>query len=246
MKNEEKLRKAVKLLQAELPYVALDHTKDTISVVINLLNEFAIDNVTVNNSSRKLIDFCYTDYFRQAICGIYHDDKEKVGVATDCKWIVVSKVDYNPDFAGKTIDKYGKEIEGKFPNYLLVMEEPRGYESNPSSMMEILPVALCKETVKQMKAYKKINGNKSADRPFVRIGETWFDAERLLSINAYMGECLVFTLSGGDRGFFTDHRGKECLLMGMRVDYKYDEDEKEAKRHRAMFFGGDNVKHYID
>lgn len=246
MKNEKKLSKAVQLLQSELPYVALDHTKDTIAVVVNLLNEFAIDNVSVTNSSRKLIDFRAMDDFRPVLCGIYHDKENKVAVATNGKYMAVSKDDYNPDFAGKIIDQYGEEIEGKYPNYLLVMKEPREYINHPSHMMELLPVARCKEVVKQMKAYTKINGKKSADHPMVRIGDTWFNAERLLDINAYMGECRAFTISGGDRTYLINDDGKECLLVGMNVNYESDEDENEAKRHRAMFVDSSEVKHYID
>lgn len=81
--------------------------------------------------------------------GVYHDPSYKVAVATDSKILVASADDYKAEYAGQIIDKYGKEIDGKYPYWHSVIPDLTGYMPTPIDKEALNTMA------KELEALKK-------------------------------------------------------------------------------------------
>ncbi len=81
--------------------------------------------------------------------------RKQCAVATDGIAMIVSNSEYNEEFAGKIIDKYGDPVDGRFPKYNTVFpHHMETYTSYPLSADDI------RSGLKQMKAYIKQNSIK--------------------------------------------------------------------------------------
>lgn len=82
---------------------------------------------TANCKSKfNLYDFTSKDNIRPAMTGVYHENGLKI--ATDGYILCVIKEQYAPELEGKVIDKFGVEIECKFPNWKRVIPTYRDNE----------------------------------------------------------------------------------------------------------------------
>lgn len=90
----------------------------------------ALNTPKVKNGGKvKIYDWVSKDKrLPQRIMGVFHDAENKVAVATDTHVLIVSKVDYNEDYAGRIIDKKGDDCKGRFPDYMRVIPKSEGKE----------------------------------------------------------------------------------------------------------------------
>lgn len=165
MKSEQKLKEVIRILN-------LDYKDDTrLQYCSEMLHQFIIDNTPdKGKGSFDIQKWVSTDLLRPVMAGVYHDPSYKVAVATDSKVLVASADDYNPEYAGQIIDKYGKPIDGKYPCWHSVIPNLEGYMPTPidkaalNAMAKEL-VALekeCCEKVKKDRSFAKVEVEKGS------------------------------------------------------------------------------------
>lgn len=179
MKSEQKIIQALK--HAEY----YSKTDDNFRLVVDLLNEFLVDNKTPQKKgSFNIYNFVEKDGLRPVLNGVYHDRESEFAVATDGHILVTSKADYNPEFAGKVVDKYGKVIEGKYPEFKALLESYKKdselYEIDTSSVKKIIAIFKTKKACS--KEYKYAT-------PIVAIGENAYNALQLQSFLTISDKC---------------------------------------------------------
>lgn len=194
MKSLEKLQTAIKAINFKNEDGSLD-------VALNLLHEFMVDNESKQKRT-TIKDFRAKEKYRPAMCGIFHDADDKVAVATDGHVLLVSKSDYNEDFAGKTVDEYGNEIESKIPKYKSVLPcSLDNYQSYPLSAEDV------RKGLNELKAFAKQN----------KIDKNFY-ATHLESNVSFDPELLIK---------FADFSDGEIQLCGVtRPALHYGEDSK--------------------
>lgn len=96
---------------------------------------------------------------QNSLCGVFHDPDTKAAVACNMFVLISDTTQYNPDLAGKIIDKKGNEIPIKYPSYR---------DHIPSDCDHALDLsAITKESVKE--ASKKHWTERHIDCEEVRI-----------------------------------------------------------------------------
>ena len=185
MINFDKLKDAY----ADLEVLAsgLDEgAKAYIEHIRNDIMEFMIDNEPVKKGTVSLWDFTSHDNNRLVMTGVYHDKERKVAVATDGHVLVAdkdiydeNKTDNTDKFAGRMpVDKYGKFIDGRYPNWHDVVPE----KTNEFKTFHIT-VKDVDEYIKKCNAFMKLNGftGRYAEKPvyYVKEADAWFNANYL-------------------------------------------------------------------
>ena len=118
------------------------------------------------------------DETRPAMCGVFHDRGYKV--ASDSHVLVAIKDTYDEALEGHILDRTGKDIVGKYPKWDLVFpkEEGTGYNIDTQKVYDLL---------KQEKVEKKAAGKwGSPRRAYVKVGETFFRADKLGMVCTFM------------------------------------------------------------
>ena len=101
--------------------------------------------------------------------GVYHDSGYMI--ATDGMKLVALKAGYAPSLEGKVIDKKGKEIEGRFPNWKSVIPD---YDIVPSEVFEL--------TLQEKENLERNmeEGKKELKIPLTQIGQHYWWTEDIL------------------------------------------------------------------
>lgn len=165
MKSEQKLKEVIRILNLDF--------KDDIKLQYcsKMLHEFIIDNTPDKcKGAFDISKWVSKDEYRRVIKGIYHDPSYKVAVATDTRILVASADDYKPEYAGQIIDKYGKEIDGKYPSWHCVIPDLTGYMPTPIDKEALNKIAKeleaikkeCCEKITKGSAYAKVEVEKGS------------------------------------------------------------------------------------
>ena len=136
MKSEKKLQDAIYKLELFRQELDCKYTGSIVDEIKRQLHEFMIDNErTPKKNEFNIWDWTCNDSLRPVINGIFHDKENKMAVATNAHMLVAdadyydeSKVDSVGFDMGKSkhdrpIDKYGKFIDGRFPNWKAVIPQ---------------------------------------------------------------------------------------------------------------------------
>lgn len=134
--------------------------RDELRNVLKKMEEFMRANIAERKKGPDMFKYTYTakykngEYERPDIAGIYHDSENQVAVATDTRVLIVSKKDYNPEYAGHTVTKKG-EILGteerpiRFPKWRDVIPNTTYYKR--ADMEEV------NEKIRKAQAARKLN-----------------------------------------------------------------------------------------
>ena len=122
------------------------------------------------------------DETRPVMCGVYHSQGYKV--ASDSNVLVAVRDAYDEALEGHILDRTGKDIIGKYPKWESVF--PR--EDGEDRRAHTLDTAAVYELLRQEKAEKKAAGNGAgiARRAYVKVGDTFFRADKLAMICSFM------------------------------------------------------------
>lgn len=135
----------------------------------------------------NLYKWTVADELRPMLAGVFHDAEKEVAVATDAHTMIISKSDYNADYAGKVVNKKGDQIDGKYPDYTRCM--PRNGEI----------VNIDRELLKNNLEIAKSHNKKHKSSPvfYIEIAQDLVlsirGCEQLLSLP----ENMIFTWGGG-------------------------------------------------
>ena len=243
MKSEKKLQDAIRKL--DWMKQALEGGAGigvfTIDEIKRQLHEFMIDNMrTPKKNEFNIWDWTCNDDLRPVMNGIFHDKENKMAVATNAHMLVAdagyydeSKVDSVGFDMGKSkydrpIDKYGNFIDGRFPNWKVVIPQ-----QTDEWVLHHVDLQELDEYIKKCNAYLKMQGlnNKYKPRAVYQVGDTWFNAEMFrMMMTATNGDVWVKT---PDRPavYWSDKR--TALLMPMLVE---ESELMQEEKENGMYF----------
>lgn len=201
------------------------------------IHEFMVDNEpSPKKGELNLWDFTANDALRPVLCGIFHDKENGMAVATNAHILVADKALYDESKADteetrRPIDKYGKFIDGRYPNWQNVIPtreraKELGYERYYVDVKDL------DDYIKRCNAYMKINGytGKCAKRIVYNVPNSnlWFYAPLFRTfLLASGGEVYLRNdKPDGAAVYWSDER--IVLIMPMIVDapekIKYDDE----------------------
>lgn len=154
----------------------------------------------------SMYDFTGKKTLRQYEC-VYYDNGCQI--ATDGRQILVLKQDYDKELEGKAIDKYGVELDTKFPKYKAVLPKSLdGYEKH-----EIDPERFYSWIDERRAAFKLQNDGKSIKYDggwFVRIGHCLFAAELfnlIIKAAKELGSMTIHTIASDQGAVIQTEKG---------------------------------------
>lgn len=197
-------------------------------LAMQYLHEFIVDNTPTPKGVFNIWDWTVNDPYRPVMSGVFHDKENKVAVATDAHMLVVckesfdeSKVDVDGFYIGsgskvityRPIDKYGKFMDYRFPNWQAVIPPKDGY------LQEHVSLEVLDEYLKKCRAFIKLEGyGKRKPIPLYKVGNVWLHAEKLRKfIVASDGKVMV---KSNDRPIVYWGEKRTVLLMPMLVEDK--------------------------
>lgn len=185
MKSIEKLQRVINAIRD----VRGQENEATVKFACNLINEFLIDNETLPKGKADLFAICKrTDKFRPAMTGVFHDAEHEMAVSTDTHILVATKADYKPEFAGKIVDKYGNEIQAKFPDWMRIIPTPD--KNRPYGTDITLDADVYRRAIKEDKAWRKMQSWKGGKYPTpIKLSESghFASADLLLLASLFCG-----------------------------------------------------------
>lgn len=202
--------------------------ESTISYIKQLLQEFMVDCEPKKKGKFNIWDFTVKDPYRPVYEGVFHDKENEVAVATDAHMLVAckesfdeSKVDVEGFHIGseskvityRPIDKYGKFMNYRFPNWQAVIPPKDGYLQEHVSLEDL------DEYLKKCRTFIKLEGyGRAKPIPLYKVGNVWLHAEKLRKfIVASDGDIMIKdharpVVSWGEK--------RTVLLMPMLVEDK--------------------------
>lgn len=142
----------------------------------------AIYSETPSTSTKfDIYKMAANDELRPVMCGVFHNQGYKV--ASDSHILVAVRDAYDEALEGHILDRKGQDIIGKYPKWESVFpsetsEEKKAYTLDTAAVYELL---------RQEKAEKKAAGREgTARRGYVKVGDTFFLAEKLAMICTFM------------------------------------------------------------
>lgn len=121
------------------------------------------------------------DDMRPVMCGVFHDKGYKV--ASDATVLVAVRDAYDEALEGHILDRKGQDIIGKYPK----LESVFPSETSEEKKAYTLDTAAVYELLRQEKAEKKAAGrDRVARRGYVKVGDTFFRADKLAMICTFM------------------------------------------------------------
>lgn len=211
----------------------------TISHIMNLIHEFMIDHEPKKKNTFNIWDWIANDPLRPVMNGVFHDVENKMAVATNAHILVAdaecydeSKVSGEFQSFGRCmpIDRYGKHIEGRFPNWRAVIP-PQTNEW----VLHHIDLKELDEYIKKCNTYMKLNGmtGRFTKQVVYKVGDTWFLAD-YLRMFAIATEGNVYVKSHDKPAVYWGDKRK-VLLMPM---YLPEEDIAKGKLiPEAMAYG---------
>lgn len=145
----------------------------SVEEIHNFVKLQIFESTKVKTSKFNIFNHCKkNDELRPAFAGVLHENGQRI--ATDAHQIVVIKSEYPTEYEGKIIDKEGKEIDYKFPNYEAILPKLN------SELTEIsFNIDEIKSQFKQYKAFKKIDKNGKNPHFKFNLKDTYFNIELL-------------------------------------------------------------------
>lgn len=231
MKSIEKLQRVINAIRD----VRGQENEATVKFACNLINEFLIDNETAPKGKADLFAICKrTENQYLPLTGVFHDAEHEMAVSTDVHILVATKADYNPEFAGKIVDKYGKEIPAKFINWMRVIPTPD--KDRPYDTEITLDADVYRRALKEDKAWRKMQGTKGSKYPTpIKLSDAglFASADLLLLASLFCGSLKVNNPL--DPMFYRDDE-KIVLVMPM-VGLSHGED---TSAHTAFSLVNEN------
>lgn len=148
-----------------------------------LIAEFIVDNEPKKKGTFNIWDYVANDDLRPVMNGVFHDKENGYAVATDAHILVADKDLYDEkltyqgtDFGGQEpVDKYGKFIKGRYPNWKAVIPVNReGYQTYHISLDDV------DAYIKKCNTYMKLNGMTGKYKKSINYNvpgtDCWFDA----------------------------------------------------------------------
>ena len=190
----------------------------TVEEIHNFVKLQIFENTNVKTAKFNIFNHCKKKgELRPDLTGVFHDKGQRV--ATDAHQIVVIKCEYPQEYEGKIIDKEGKEIgkeridkEGKaiaarFPNYDAILPKLN------SELTEIsLDIDEIKSQFKQYKAFKKID--KYGENPHFKfnLNDNYFNTEMLFD------KALPFLEYSAGKVYLTGHKKPQLYIVNSNGD----------------------------
>lgn len=147
---------------------------------------------------KNIYDFVSNDWLRPAFVGVFHDGENKVAVASNLCILLLSKPDFNEQLANAErhpYDKDGREIKASFSPYTGLLSEGRRLNADREKAvvgkLNAKAVKAALNAAKELRQrVKDLQGVKWAitKRAYVRIGNDWFNAERISKLLPYFGD----------------------------------------------------------
>ena len=173
----KELQEAVRIL--DYARTDLSNAKEDIESAIDRIKAAIFMETPLPKGSFDLWDFVSDDECRPAMCGVFHDGGYKV--ASDATVMAAVRESYDEALEHHIVGKDGRYIIGKYPKWNTVI--PRNDEESTAHTIDTAKVY---ELVKRMKAENKLVGKHERIRAFARIGDTFFDAEKLVLACRFM------------------------------------------------------------
>lgn len=165
-----------------------DELSHVAEYIQKLIAEFIVDNEPKKKGTFNIWDYVANDDPRPVINGVFHDKEKGYAVATDSHILVADKDFYDNSLSDpekleqsgpckgmRPVDKYGKFIDGRYPNWSAVIPTNQGnYTKYTISLEEV------DAYIKKCNTYMKLNGmtGKYKKSIFYNVPGTdcWFDA----------------------------------------------------------------------
>ena len=183
---------ALKELQTALQYLNIIHddngdlnaeeVKFSVGEAIRAIQGAIFSETPSTSTKFDIYKMASKDETRPVMCGVFHDKGYKV--ASDATVLVAVKDSYDEALEGHILDRTGKDIIGKYPKWESVF--PR--EDGEDRQAHTLDTAAVYELLRQEKAEKKAAGKGAciARRGYVKVGDTFFRADKLAMVCAFM------------------------------------------------------------
>lgn len=197
-----------------------------LDTAISLLKEFLIDNEpTPRTSGGNIFSICSTESARISLQGVYHDPTCEMACACGSHILVMTKADYNPEYAGKIVTKYGKEINAKYPSFRGVIPNGDGYDKTFT-----IDVDVCRRAIKEKNAKLNIMRANARTRKestvTIQVMPGYFaDANDLLKVAGFATE---FKAGENNRAFYMKDDEKTVLFMPKYLNGIEDGDTHTA------------------
>ena len=153
-----------------------------------LIAEFIVDNEPKKKGTFNIWDYTAKDDLRPVMNGVFHDKEKGYAVATDAHILVADKdlydatladpVEYKqsePFLGMRPVDKYGKFIDGRYPNWSAVIPTNQGNHTKHTISLEELDAY-----IKKCNTYMKLNGMTGRCKKSINYNvpgtDCWFDA----------------------------------------------------------------------
>ena len=215
---------------------------DAVNYTMDLLNEFMVDNERTKNKSFNIWDWTVIDSLRPVMEGVFHDKLEEYAVATNAHMLVADKDSYDESKTDngegldgfrkefrRPINKYGKFIDGRFPNWLAVIPQKTDHIKYKVSLQDL------DEYIKKCNAWMKLNGYTGKYRKTIVYKVTdgaYYNAEYLRTFLVATNEELYIKDKmekyGDDKRacYWSDTR--QAIIMHLLVDDdKFIDEAKE-------------------
>lgn len=204
--------------------------EQTVEYIMDLIHEFMIDNEPKKKNAFNIWDWIANDPLRPVLNGVFHDIENKMAVATNAH-ILVADADYYDEskVSGEfqsfgrcmPVDKYGKHIEGRFPEWQKVIP-PQTDEWT----LHRVDLQKLNEYIKKCNAYMKLNGmtGRYTKQVVYKVGGTWFLAD-YLRMFAIATDGNVYVKSHDKPAVYWGDKRK-ALLMPMYIP---EEDINKGK-----------------
>lgn len=245
MKSEQKLGMAMQMLN-DLMQSSEGTAKKNMQEIQNLIHEFLTDNTIAKGAKRNIWDACTKDEVRATMTGVYHDESG-YAVATDGRILIASKSEYNEHFKDKILDRYGKEIEGRYPNWKAALPNVDGDEEVMLPSDEDI-ARMGKEFAAYKKAMNLMGHNRTEKGLYVRLADmAWCDYNYLKQLRQWTDRVYVHKDTTFDTAtntkteyvsrFYSETDDAKLLMMPVReLESRLDNLPKDALG--VMWCGG--------
>lgn len=211
-------------------------------LAMRYIHEFIVDNTPTPKGKFNIWDWTVNDSQRPVLEGVFHDKEHKVAVATNAYALVADSELYDESKADdgfmpkgcrmkwyRPVDKYGKLIDGRFPDWKAVVPKTdESYKMFKVSMDDL------NNYIKKCKAYMKLNGltGRYAKIPLYKVGDTLFNAEFLRTFliategQIYINEKPIYPAC--TKGVYWGEKRTALIMPVLEGDGLYEEAKEEG------------------
>jgi len=187
-----------------------------------------VDNEPTPKKAFNIRDYVASDKLRPVMEGVLHDPEHKMAVATDAHILMADAESFDENLVHKQIieatkdrpeqvwfnatDKYGKPIEGRYPNwYAVIPKDVENFKEYTVNVDEVI------EANKRANAYMKLNYEVSGF-PVFNVPDTnvYLKCDYFIKFLRASGGKLM--AHNGSRCIFYQTDNRICLLMPVLCD----------------------------